>query len=98
MKTYKIQNYGTNAQGITVTGNPHNQEPELIIIKLPFGEVEITRTTDNNYWVHVANKKDSITNEYHGQLKDLRIDSTDPDKSKYFENVEGQHLAVLVTN
>lgn len=36
-------------------GNPaHKLEKPATIIRFPGGHVEIARTTDNNYWVHVA--------------------------------------------
>ena len=97
MKKYRLQNFGTNAQGIIVTGNPVNQEPETVIVKLPFGEVEISRTSDGNYWVHVAKKKDELTNEYSGSLSKFRLDSRDPEEGIYLPEVKGEHLAVLVS-
>jgi len=96
MKNFKIEKFGSKAQGITITGNPKNQEPDHVIIKLPFGEVEITRTSDNNYWVHVSKKKDQITEEHSGELSRFRLDSKDND-GLYMPEVKGEHLAVLVS-
>ena len=95
MKKYKLENFGTNSQGIIITGNPKNQEPEHVIIKLPFGEVEITRTTDDKYWVHVSKKRDELTNEYSGKLAKFRLDSRNDD-GIYMPEIDGEHLAVLM--
>jgi hypothetical protein len=39
--------------GVTLKGNPKSPEPTYFRVKLPGGEVCITRTKDNGYWVHV---------------------------------------------
>ena len=96
MKKYKLSNFGNNAQGVMITGDPTNQEPEHFIVKLPFGEVEITRTTDNNYWVHVAKRKDDITGEHSGSLSKFRLDSIESE-GVYMQDVKGEHLAVLLS-
>jgi superfamily I DNA and/or RNA helicase len=96
MKNFKLEHFGSNAQGVKITGDKKNQEPEHFIIKLPFGEVEISRTTDGNYWVHVAKKKDEITNVHSGQMKKFRLDSMSDD-GIYIPEINGEHLAVLLT-
>ena len=96
MKNYKVEKFGTNAQGIRITGNPVNQEPETVLIKFPFGEVEVSRTTDGSYWVHVSKKKDEIANEFSGSMSKFRLDSTDGE-GIYMPEIDGEHLAVLLT-
>ncbi len=95
MKNYKLQKFGSNAQGVIITCDPKNQEPEHFIVKLPFGEVEIARTSDGSYWVHVAKKRDELTNEYSGELSKFRLDSCDGD-GLYMPKINGEHLAVLM--
>jgi hypothetical protein len=95
MKNYKIKQFGSNAQGIEITGNPANQEPEHVIVKLPFGEVEIARTLDGSYWVHVSKKKDAISGEFNGSLSRFRLDSID-NEGLYLPEIDGEHLAILM--
>lgn len=50
----KIQSFGTNAEGIELKGDPRNPEPDHTRIMFPGGEVDVARTTDNEYWVHIS--------------------------------------------
>ena len=95
MKNLKLKHFGTNAQGIEITGDKKNQEPEHVIIKLPNGEIEIARTSDNNYWVHVSKKRNHTTGEYSGKMSKFRLDSINDD-GIYIDKVNGEHMAVLI--
>ncbi|KAI9130124.1 hypothetical protein [Acaryochloris sp. CCMEE 5410] len=48
----KIKNFGTNAQGIELKGNPQQREHATFLVFFPGGCVEITRTSDCRYWIH----------------------------------------------
>jgi len=58
---------GTKNTVILVKGNPKSPEPQTTAIKFPGGQVEVTRTTDNLYWVHISMDDDAA-------VKDSRID------------------------
>ena len=75
----KIKSMGENVLGVRLEGNPKKPEPIYFRVLLPFGDVDIVRTTDNAYWVHVRcnHKKDGMfipdeTKE--GKFIDGRID------------------------
>ena len=66
--------------GLELEGNRSKPEPETFRVKFPGGDVDITRTTDNQYWVHVR-----VNHEGHGgfvpgedmpaRIVDARLDS-----------------------
>ena len=39
---------------IIFKGNPKKPEPRTGVIRYPGGHVEVTRTSDGSYWVHLA--------------------------------------------
>lgn len=45
---------GSKVQGVVLKGDPRNPEPIHFRVRFPGGEVDITRTTDNDYWVHLC--------------------------------------------
>lgn len=45
---------GDAVLGVKLEGNPKKPEPIHFRIGLPFGDVDIARTTDGDYWVHVV--------------------------------------------
>ena len=49
----KIEKFGSNCHGVRLVGDIKNPEYDLFLVKFPGGEVEITRTQDGDYWVHV---------------------------------------------
>lgn len=89
----RIEKFGDKAIGVTLTGNPKNQEKEAFRICFPWGHVEVTRAVDGkprqetDYWVHLfVNHPQSINfcpdkdcGEYAGAgaIKDARLDQTD---------------------
>lgn len=109
MKTLKIVQFGNKCQGVRLRGDRRNPEPETVRIAFPTGEVELTRTTDNEYWVHVRvydnddlltigeDEKISV-----GRITDARLDIRGRHASETnvgdFENEKLFHLAVRVAN
>ena len=89
---------GSEVQFVELKGNPENPEPTHFRTKLPFGEVDIVRTMDNNYWVHVVNKKtDSNGLEYQvGNIEKFRIDGNNQ-ASIHHGKIDGYHMAVLLS-
>ena len=103
-KHLKIKSFGTDVLGVKLEGNPQKPEPIHFRVVLPFGNVDIVRTTDNDYWVHVIceNQKHGmhIPGEPCGKFIDARIDiignhGTECDKGD-FGNPDMYHLAVRI--
>lgn len=78
MNRLKVVQMGTTVQGVVLRGDRNNPEPESFRVRLPFGEVDIVRTTTDGYWVHViANGPESRLLEQParpGVVADARID------------------------
>lgn len=78
MRTLKIERMGDVVQGIRLMGDRRNPEPEHVRIMFPGGEVEVVRTTDDDYWVHVRVETELDVREERadcaGQLVDARLD------------------------
>lgn len=53
MKQAKIVK-SSDAVTVIFKGDITNPEPQTGIIKFPGGHVEVTRTTDNQYWAHIS--------------------------------------------
>jgi len=49
----KVKKFGTNTLGIELEGNPKKPEPDNFAVKFKGGEVQIVRTEDGDYWIHV---------------------------------------------
>ena len=81
-----------DAVTVIFKGNPKHPEPSTGIIKFPGGHVEVSRTTDNQYWAH--------TEIYEtGQITSSRLDY---DYETYLKNngeivlvPEEQHLVKI---
>jgi len=79
MKTLKIEHMGDVVQGIRLRGDKRNPEPEHVRIAFPGGDVDVVRTTDGEYWVHVRvnsaeDVKVSGSELVAGELVDARLD------------------------
>lgn len=80
MKPLKIERMGDDVQGVRLYGDPKIQpEPLHFRVALPFGDVDITRCSDGQYWVHLrVNKPERSTFRAHaGVVTDARIDAHD---------------------
>jgi len=89
---------GAKVVGVTITGDPRNNEPETFRIHFPFGDVEVTRAVDGksvantDYWVHVYINNplspnycpdgDSGAFDLAGAIKGVRLDQTDKHASE----------------
>lgn len=79
MRKLTVENFGTEAQGIRLYGDPHKQpEPPSVRIAFPGGEVAVERTTVGDYWVHVRVNTEQYEwragDEQIGRLVDARLD------------------------
>lgn len=82
MKRLKVVNMGDKVQGVKLHGDRSNPEPIYFRVEIPFGAVDITRTTDDEYWVHVKVNRPAdgmhIEGETKlGRVKDARVDAHD---------------------
>jgi len=70
---------GASVQIIELKGDPANPEPTELRIKLPMGEVSITRTTENEYWIHLDTRTPDENGEKWntGVIKRWRLDRLD---------------------
>ena len=101
----KIKKMGDNVLGVKLEGNPKKPEPIHFRIVFPFGDVDVVRTTDNQYWVHVRcnNPKDGMFvsgDTMPGKFVDGRIDmhgkhASDCDHGD-FGHPDMYHMAVRV--
>ena len=89
--------HSQNACTINLKGDKFkNPEPETCVIKFPGGHVEVSRTTDGNYWMHLSvdNPKNVIDSridyDFEGYSKaEVKIPSI-----PHEEHI--QHIAVMV--
>ena len=84
---------------LEIKGDKTNPEKAETIIRFPTGEVSITRTSDNNYWVHFHIKKDRTTGRPISRLLKARLDITGKDTNDAnigdFGDPGLYHLAIL---
>lgn len=98
----KIQRFGSQAIGVRLEGNPKKPEPIHFRIYLPFGDVDITRTTDGDYWVHIRKNEpgdmSEIPQAVAGSFLNARLDLNDRHAGQEdlgdFGNPALNHLAV----
>ena len=106
----KIQRFGTERVGLTISGNVKNREPEIVSIEFPGGCVDVTRARDGedaDYWVHLRVFNARHPNRFDGDgeetshVSDGRIDlfskhASDCDAGD-LNHPDLYHLAVRVT-
>ena len=100
----KIVEMGDNALGVKLLGDPRKPEPIHFRVVLPGGDVDIVRTADNDYWIHVAVNHEEKAYDPEGptaKIHTARLDLLDRAPSETnvgdFENPNLYHLAVRVT-
>lgn len=101
----KIRSMGEHVLGVQLEGNPKKPEPIHFRVVLPFGDVDIVRTTDNDYWVHVRcnhqNHGMFVPDEdITGKFVDARIDLLSKHASETnkgdFGHKDMYHMAVRI--
>ena len=109
---FKVKKMGSDVEGIQITGNPRNMEPESFRVSFPYATIDITRATDGagcDYWVHIF-VNNSRSGSYcpslddgmfdaEGVIKDARLDQTDKGGDHDigdFGRPELYHLAVRI--
>jgi uncharacterized protein (DUF2252 family) len=106
MKMLKIERFGDEVQGIRLQGDPAiRPEPVHVRVVFPGGDVDVVRTSDGDYWVHVRvdSAQDVATEaaEQAGRIVDARLDIRSKHASETdvgdFAHPDLYHLAVRVT-
>lgn len=84
MKLLKVEWFGTQAQGVTLRGDPRSPEPEHLRIVFPGGDVDLVRCDDGSYWAHVRvdGPTDARENpdKVAGRIMDVRVDYRERDR------------------
>ena len=104
-KHLKVQDMGTDVRGVKLAGDRRNPEPIHFRVMFPGGDVDIVRTTDDDYWIHIRvnHKEDGGDPDRRPEAKvtDARLDLLDKPGSRVdvgdFNNPSLYHLAVRVT-
>ena len=86
---------------ILLKGDKKNPESGQHIIKFPGGYIELTRTTDDEYWAHIGvNKKqileDDVVQAKRGFVVDSRIDYTNGNILDMINFPDIQNIAVRI--
>ena len=99
----KITQMGEKAMGVKLEGNSQKPEPIYFRVVFPFGDVDIVRCDNGDYWIHVRtnNRNDGQDPDRDfGKFVDARIDLTDkhPKESNLgdFANPNMYHMAIKV--
>jgi hypothetical protein len=101
----KIKRMGEKVLGVELEGNPNKPEPEHFRVCFPGGDIEVVRTTVNDYWVHVrVNHEDHGSfckgEDIPGQIVDARLDLTNKHASEVnlgdFNDPQLYHVAFRV--
>lgn len=79
MKLLKTKHAGTDAQEVVIGGDPrYGAEPTHFRVRFPGGELELCRTPDDEYWVHVyvntPEREGWDERAIMGRLSDIRFD------------------------
>ena len=103
----KIRDFGSNAQGVQLFGDPKRPEHDEFRVVFPGGSVSVTRTTDGDYWVHTQVDHPESTHRYNGDglqdgfIVDGRVDVLDKHASETscgdLDNHKAYHVAVRVS-
>jgi len=100
--TAQVFKYGEKkAKEIDLFGDPKIKiESAEHIINFPGGSFSVTRTSNDEYWVHVAVNKDDTVDDIsklskNGGIKTIRMDT--PDGVKTLDEPDTDHFAILIS-
>lgn len=102
-KHLRIKPMGDNVLGVKLEGDKSKPEPIHFRVCFPGGDVDIVRTSDNQYWVHVHVDKEADLHGPHettGKIVDARLDIRGKHANETdcgdFNNPDLYHLAVKI--
>jgi ribosomal protein S8E len=92
------------AKVIELKGNPKNPESAQHIIKFPGGSIEVSRTTEGNYWAHIEVNRNppsadggGVRESARGRVAESRVSYEGASAvSSIPDHGEITHMAVLV--
>ena len=101
----KVQDMGTDVRGVKLKGDRRNPEPIHFRVMFPGGDVDIVRTTDDDYWIHIrVNHKDDGADPdrvLDAKITDARLDLLSKPVQQVdvgdFNDPSLYHLAVRIT-
>ena len=100
----RIVSLGTNVYGVILKGDPNDPEKESFRVSFPFGDVDVMRTTDDQYWVHVRVNREGVgthnPDDPQGVITGGRLDLVGRHTNEVdlgeFDDPDLYHLAVQV--
>jgi len=95
MKTLKVEQMGTEVQGLRLRGDKRSPEPTHVRIVFPGGDVDVARTENGEYWVHVrVDSEEDLKGggQRVGVVRDTRLDCRDIGLSGPIDLVEALGL------
>ena len=100
--TAKVFKYGDKkGKEIDLLGDAKiKSESAEHIINFPGGSFSVTRTSNDDYWVHVSVNQDVILDDIskmskNGAVKTIRMDT--PDGVKTIDEPDTDHFAILIS-
>ena len=102
-KHLKIKSMGEKVLGVTLEGDKSKPEPIHFRVVFPFGDVDVVRCTNGEYWIHTRVNKANDGNRPDrtmGKFIDARLDiigkhASDTDEGD-FNDPDMFHCAVKV--
>jgi hypothetical protein len=105
MSRLKITTFGTDCEGILLQGDPRKPEPIHTQIVFPGGKIEVTRTTDGDYWAHISRDCERSgffvpSRDVEGEFTAARLDMGDKSTSQAilgdFANPTLYHVGIRI--
>ena len=101
-ETAKVFKYGDKkGKQIDLSGDPKVKiESAEHIINFPGGSFSVTRTSKQDYWVHITVNKDETLDDIskmskNGNIETIRLDT--PDGVKTIDPQNTDHFAILIS-
>ncbi len=100
--------HGTHVNTFKIKGDPKNPEKAQTILLFPGGALELTRTSDNEYWAHImVNSEGQVdpdigyVNTKGGKVVDARLDynfENPPREQEIIPDLDKlKHIAIKIT-
>ena len=100
--TAKVAKYGDKKmKNVELLGDPKVKiEPAEHIITFPGGSFSVTRTSKQEYWVHISVNKEETLDDIekiskNGNIETIRIDT--PEGVKTIDPKDTDHFAILIS-
>jgi hypothetical protein len=101
--TAKCYQFGRAPKRIKLEGDKARPESAQHIIEFPGGAIELSRTTDGNYWAHIIVTQRDVCEDAgtrqsaYGRIVGSRIGRVYPGGVEPVENAEGiEQIAILI--